>query len=56
MYTKILNDKEVKEFTNITDIKATKVLISKNKKYYYATIVDESLKIRISEELAKIFL
>lgn len=56
MYTKILNEKEVKEFTNITDIKASKVFISKNNKYYYATIVDESLKIRISEELAKIFL
>lgn len=56
MYTKILNEKEVKEFTNITDIKASKVFISKNNKYYYATIVDQLLKIRISEELASKFI
>lgn len=56
MYTKILNNEEVKKFSEITDIKATRVLISKNNKYYYATIVDQLLKIRISEELAKIFL
>ncbi len=56
MYTKILNSEQVKEFTNITDIKATKVLISKNKKYYYATIIDQSLKIRISKELANKFM
>lgn len=56
MYTKILNNEEVKIFSEITDIKATRVLISKNNKYYYATIVDQLLKIRISEELASKFI
>ena len=56
MYTKILNDEEVNKFTELTGVKATKVFISKNNKYYYATIVDESLKIRISEELASKFI
>lgn len=56
MYTKILSDEEVKKFTDITDIKAVKVLISKNKKYYYATIIDQSIKIKISKELASKFI
>ena len=56
MFTKILSAKEVEEFTNITNIKATRVFISKNNKYYYAIIIDRDIKLRISEKLAKKFI
>ena len=56
MFTKILNDNEVNKFNEITGMKVMKVFISKNKKYYYATIVDKSLKVRISKELANKFI
>lgn len=56
MFTRILTDSEVNRFNELTGVKASKVFISKNNKYYYATIVDESLKIRISEELASKFI
>lgn len=56
MFTRILTDSEVNLFTELTGIKATKIFISKNNKYYYATIVDQLLKIRISKELAKVFI
>ncbi len=56
MFTKILSDEEIRKFTNETGIKATSVLLHKNRKYYYVTIIDESIKLRISKELAsKIF-
>ncbi len=56
MFTKILNDNEVIKFKELTGLNVKKVFISKNRKYYYATIVDLSLKIRVSEELANIFM
>lgn len=56
MFTRILNDEESKRFSDITGIKATKVFISKNNKYYYATIVDLLLKVRISSKLANEFI
>ena len=56
MFTKILSDEEIRKFTNETGIKATSMLLHKNKKYYYITIIDESIKLRISKELvSKIF-
>lgn len=56
MFTKVLTDKQVKEFSDITGIKATKMLLHKNRKYYYVTIIDESVKLRISKELASKFI
>lgn len=56
MFTKILNDNEVNKFNELTGMKATKLFISKNKKYYYATIVNQSVKIRISKKLANEFI
>lgn len=56
MFTKILTDSEVNLFTELTGVKATKVFISKNNKYYYATIVDLLLKVRICKELASKFI
>ncbi len=55
MLTKILNEEEVKSFSKLTGIKARKIFISKNKRYYYATIVDLLLKVRISKEIASKF-
>lgn len=56
MFTKILSDEEIRKFNEETGIKATKMLLHKNRKYYYVTIIDESIKLRISKELAnKIF-
>ena len=55
MFTKILNNNQVEEFGKLTGIKATTVFISKDKKYYYASIVDNSIKVRISKELASMF-
>lgn len=56
MFTKVLTDEQVKKFTDETGIKATSMLLHKNRKYYYVTIIDESIKLRISKELAnKIF-
>ena len=56
MFTRVLTDEQVKRFTNETGIKATRLLLSKNKKYYYITIVDELIKLRISKELASKFI
>lgn len=56
MFTKILTDNEAQKFSELTGIRSTKVLISKGKRYYYATIVNQSVKIRISKELASIFI
>lgn len=56
MFTKILTQDQVKQFSELTGLKATKVFISKNKKYYYVTIVDELIKLRISKELASKFI
>lgn len=56
MFTRILTDSEAIKFSELIGLKATKIFISKNNKYYYATIVDESLKIRISEDLVKLFI
>lgn len=56
MFTKVLSDEQVKLFTDITGIKATKLLLHKNKKYFYITIVDELAKLRISKELANEFI
>ena len=56
MFTKILNDNEVIKFKELTGLNVKKVFISKNKKYYYATIVDLLLKIRISKNLASKFM
>lgn len=55
MFTKILDDKQVEEFNNIYKLDFQKILITKNKKYYYATVVDVLTKFRISEEVAKRF-
>ena len=56
MFTKRLNDEQIKIFNKETGLKATIVFISKNKKYYYATIIDNSTKLRISKELANLFI
>lgn len=56
MFTRVLTDVEAKKFSELTGVKSTRVLISKGKKYYYATIVDKSLKVRISKELASNFI
>lgn len=56
MFTKILNDAEIQLFNDLTGINAVKVFISKNHKYYYATIVDKFKKIRIRKEIAKKFI
>ena len=56
MFTRVLTDVEVKKFSELTGIKSTKVLISKGKRYYYATIVNQSVKIRISKDLANEFI
>lgn len=56
MCTRILNDAEVQLFNDLTGINAAKVFISKNRKYYYVTIVDYLFRIRISEELARKFI
>ena len=37
MFTKILNEDETKKFVELTSLKASKVFISKNKKYYYTS-------------------
>ena len=55
MFIRVLTDIEVKKFSELTGVKSTRVLISKGKKYYYATIVDESIKVRISKDLANVF-
>lgn len=52
MFTKVLTDEQVKKFTDETGVKATKMLLHKNRKYFYITIIDESVKLRISKELA----
>lgn len=56
MFTRILTDSEVNRFNELTGVKASKVFISKNKRYYYATIVDLLLKVRICKELASKFI
>ena len=56
MFTRILTDDESQKFSKLMGIKSTKVLISKGKRYYYATIVNQSVKIRISKELASTFI
>mgnify|MGYP000007629852 FL=1 len=56
MFTKILNEDETKKFVELTSLKASKVFISKNKKYYYAIIFNHNIKIRISRELASKFI
>lgn len=56
MFTKVLSESQVKEFSDLTGIKATKMLLHKNRKYYYVTIIDESVKLRISKELANKFI
>lgn len=56
MFTKVLTDKQVKIFINETGINATRILLSKNRKYYYVTIVDQPIKLRISNELANLIL
>ncbi len=52
MFTRALSEEQIKLFTVKTGIKATKILLHKNRKYYYVTIIDESVKLRISRELA----
>ncbi len=52
MFTRILNDDEVKLFNDLTGMNTKRVFISKNHKYYYATIVDTLAKIRISKAIA----
>ena len=44
MFTKILNEDETKKFVELTSLKASKVFISKNKKYYYAIIFNQNIK------------
>ena len=56
MKDKILNEKEIKLFGKLTGIKAAKIIISKTEKYYYATIIDNELKVRIRKELALKFI
>lgn len=56
MFTRILTDDEARKFSELTGIRSTRVLISKGKRYYYATIVNQSVKIRISKELANKFI
>lgn len=52
MFTKILTKEQVKEFNKLRGLNATSVFISKNKKYYYATIVEHCIKTRIGKTLA----
>ena len=56
MFTRVLTDDETQIFSKFTGIKSTRVFISKGKRYYYATIVNESIKVRISKELASVFI
>lgn len=56
MFMKILNQEEIKMFGELTGIDAKIIFISKNNKYYYVTIVDNNLKLRISKELASKFI
>lgn len=55
MFMKILNQEERKIFGELTGIDANKIFINKNNRYYYVTIVDYDLKLRISKELASKF-
>ena len=56
MKSVVLTKEEVKEFNQITGICANYVLITQLNKYYYATIIDNFVTVRIGKDLAHKFI
>ena len=56
MEAKILNEEEMRKFTEETGIRAKYVIIYKYKKNYYVAVTNDIVNIHINEELANKFL
>ncbi len=55
--TYVLNEEEIKKFSQLTDLKCDKVILSKEKDSYYATVFSSTdTTIRVSKELALKFM
>lgn len=52
MKATILKDERAERFYEITGIKGKRIIVYKNRRYYYAIVIDRSLCVRLDDEMA----
>lgn len=52
MKATILRNERVERFCEVTGIKGKRIIVYKNRRYYYAIVIDRSLCVRLDDEMA----
>ncbi len=56
MKATILKDERAERFYEVTGIKGKRIIVYKNRRYYYAIVIDKSFCVRLDEEMASEFI